>query len=206
MGGLIFTAILLPVYYLLTDCIMLSQFYIYRNNHPNSDDPHCESSALLSHPVESTSSHEVHNTPPPKHALLRPRTILIALSLILLAATFIAHYISTGPEWLDHVNLRHVAAQLCGYMSAAVYLSAYIPQLVQNYRSKSTEGLSMLMFILVILANTTYCLSVLTFQKPTYEYLRKYASWLLGASGTIWLELAVLYQFYRYRHNQHSTT
>ncbi|KAJ2749042.1 hypothetical protein GGI19_005856, partial [Coemansia pectinata] len=103
-------------------------------------------------------------------------------------------------EWLDHVNLRHVVAQFCGYMSAAVYLSAYVPQLVQNYRSKSTEGLSMLMFIIVILANTTYCLSVLTFQKPTYEYLRKYASWLLGASGTIWLELAVLYQFYRYRH------
>ncbi|KAJ2330479.1 hypothetical protein GGI00_003683 [Coemansia sp. RSA 2681] len=102
-------------------------------------------------------------------------------------------------EWLEHVNLRHIAAQFCGYMSAAVYLGAYIPQLVQNYRSKSTEGLSMLMFILVILANTTYCLSVLTFQKPTCEYLRKYASWLLGASGTIWLELAVLYQFHHYR-------
>ncbi|KAJ2490510.1 hypothetical protein IWW37_003070, partial [Coemansia sp. RSA 2050] len=111
-------------------------------------------------------------------------------------------------EWLDHVNLRHVATQFCGYASATVYLSAYIPQLVENYRSKSTEGLSMLMFILVILANTTFCLSVLTFQKPTYEYLRKYASWLLGASGTIWLELAVLYQFYCYRNNYrhyHST-
>ncbi|KAJ2746470.1 putative vacuolar membrane transporter for cationic amino acids [Coemansia sp. BCRC 34301] len=155
MGGLIFTAVLLPVYYIATDCIVLSQFYIYRNCHESSSD---ESSALLPH----------------------------------------------ATEWLEHVHLRHAAAQFCGYMSAAVYLGAYIPQLVQNYRSKSTEGLSMLMFILVILANTTYCLSVLTFQEPTYEYLRKYASWLLGASGTIWLELAVLFQFYRYRHNQHA--
>ncbi|KAJ1786033.1 hypothetical protein LPJ59_006013, partial [Coemansia sp. RSA 2399] len=33
MEGLIFTAILLPLYYIFTDCIVLWQFYIYRNNH-----------------------------------------------------------------------------------------------------------------------------------------------------------------------------
>ncbi|KAJ2834539.1 putative vacuolar membrane transporter for cationic amino acids [Coemansia furcata] len=43
MGGLIFTAVLLPVYYLITDCVVLSQFYFYRNNHVNSDDIYCES-------------------------------------------------------------------------------------------------------------------------------------------------------------------
>ncbi|KAJ1814646.1 putative vacuolar membrane transporter for cationic amino acids [Coemansia sp. RSA 2675] len=198
LGGLIFTATLLPAYYLVTDCIVLSQFYIYR--HANStEDTYTESSALLAHTAEPP--HEERLVP--KRICLRPRFIIVALSLVLLVATFTAHYLSTGPEWLNHVNLRHVAAQFCGYASATVYLSAYVPQLVENYRSKSTEGLSMLMFIIVILANTTFCLSVLTFQRPTYEYLRKYASWLLGAFGTVWLELAVLYQFYCYRGHRH---
>ncbi|KAJ2725026.1 putative vacuolar membrane transporter for cationic amino acids, partial [Coemansia sp. Benny D115] len=106
-------------------------------------------------------------------------------------------------DWLSHIDIRSAFAQLCGYISATVYLSAYIPQLVRNYRTKSTEGLSMLMFILVIMANLTYCLSILTFQLPSKEHLQKYASWLLGAAGTIWLELGILYQFYIYRHNSH---
>ncbi|KAJ2582200.1 putative vacuolar membrane transporter for cationic amino acids, partial [Coemansia sp. RSA 1836] len=38
MGGLIFTAVLLPVYYIATDCIVLWQFYIYRNSHEISND------------------------------------------------------------------------------------------------------------------------------------------------------------------------
>ncbi|KAJ2511967.1 hypothetical protein H4217_007122 [Coemansia sp. RSA 1939] len=82
-----------------------------------------------------------------------------------------------------------------------VYLGAYVPQLVRNYKTKSTEGLSMLMFIIVVLANITYCLSILTAQELTYEYLKTYASWLIGAFVPIWLEITILYQFHKYRHN-----
>ncbi|KAJ1665082.1 putative vacuolar membrane transporter for cationic amino acids [Coemansia sp. RSA 1646] len=167
MEGLIFTAILLPLYYIFTDGIVLWQFYLYRTSH---------------HPC----AHDEERSP-----------------LLLDSTTAAAHYFSTNPEWLAHLPIRKLFAQLCGYISAAVYLSAYVPQLLRNYRTQSTEGLSMLMFIIVIVANITYCLSILTSQKVTYEYLKTYASWLIGASGTIWLELAVLYQFYLYRHNTH---
>ncbi|KAJ2001820.1 putative vacuolar membrane transporter for cationic amino acids [Coemansia thaxteri] len=206
MGGLILTAVLLPIYYIVTDCIVLWQFYIYRHGADPAANSN-ESSSLLAHaPLPSSSySHNGCQEPLPKPAarrILRSRSIMLIFSLVLLAAMFVIHYATTRPEWLEHIDKRRAAAQLCGYISAAVYLSAYVPQLIRNYKSKSTEGLSLLMFILVILANTTFCLSVLTSQKPTYEHFQMYASWLLGAAGTIVLELAVLYQFYLYRHSQ----
>ncbi|KAJ1827451.1 putative vacuolar membrane transporter for cationic amino acids [Coemansia sp. RSA 2599] len=225
MEGLILTAILLPLYYILTDCIVLLQFYIYRNNHICScNDPGRaadeESALIATHhspghacSVEDESRCEnsncrcrLHDRPQEDSrdgdqlvSSRSARRALICVALALLLTTFVVHYYHVNKHWFDHIDKRRAAAQLLGYMSAAVYLGAYIPQLVRNYMTKSTEGLSMLMFIIVIIANITYCLSILTFHRPSREYLEKYASWLLGASGTIWLELGVLYQFYLYR-------
>ncbi|KAJ2595089.1 hypothetical protein GGF39_003964, partial [Coemansia sp. RSA 1721] len=229
MEGLILTAILLPLYYILTDCVVLLQFYIYRNNHvcscavsthaadeesalitanacsvdDNNDLHHrCDDSSC---PCQIHHNHESHSHGDQTTISSRStRYILLCLVAALLLATFAAHYYHVNKHWFDHIDKRRAAAQLLGYLSAAVYLGAYIPQLIRNYRTKSTEGLSLLMFILVIVANVTYCLSILTFHKPSREYIEKYASWLLGASGTIWLELGVLYQFHLYRRNHNS--
>ncbi|KAI8325807.1 hypothetical protein GQ54DRAFT_245956, partial [Martensiomyces pterosporus] len=194
MENMIQTAVLLPLYYIVTDCVVLTQFYLYRNNH-SSESESDEERPLLSSQQTSGSSSSSLAKRKRSSWYIRP---LLALAAVLLAVTFIAHLFATNPEWLAHIDLRKAIAQSCGYLSAAVYLGAYIPQLVQNYRSKSTEGLSIFMFLLVILANLTYCMSILTAQRPTYEFLKKYAPWLLGAAGTIWLELGVLYQFYIY--------
>ncbi|KAJ1648263.1 hypothetical protein LPJ64_000419 [Coemansia asiatica] len=232
MEGLILTAILLPLYYILTDCVVLLQFYIYRNNHVCSCDVSShvsshvadEESALVAahhpqnhacsvedeeHRCDDTSCqcqlHNCHQVRSDQPANGRStRYTLVFMALVLVIATFVVHYYHANRDWFDHIDKRRAIAQLLGYMSAAVYLGAYIPQLVRNYKTKSTEGLSLLMFILVIVANVTYCLSILTFHRPSREYLEKYASWLLGASGTIWLELGVLYQFYLYRRNHSS--
>ncbi|KAJ1893487.1 putative vacuolar membrane transporter for cationic amino acids [Kickxella alabastrina] len=201
MGNLIITAVLLPLYYILTDGIIIWQFYSYRNNHPRLDgelDGEAdEESWLILHPSPDQSNCDNN-----EHAIFSticcPHSALIGAGL-LLAGGFALYYCSAYLDWFAHVDLRWAVGQLCGYISAVVYLGAYIPQLVKNYRTKSTEGLSMLTFVLVILGNVTYCLSILTLQRPTREYLEKYAAWLLGASSTIWLELGILYQFYIYR-------
>ncbi|KAJ1894623.1 putative vacuolar membrane transporter for cationic amino acids [Kickxella alabastrina] len=215
MENLIITAVLLPLYYILTDGIIIWQFYSYRSNHPRPDselDSEAdEESWLILHPSPNQSNCDNN-----EHAIFSticcPHSALIGAGL-LLAGGFALYYCSAylvrpkahsflyacAIDWFAHVNLRREVGQLCGYISAVVYLGAYIPQLVKNYRTKSTEGLSMLTFVLVILGNVTYCLSILTLERPTREYLEKYAAWLLGASSTIWLELGILYQFYIYR-------
>ncbi|KAI9476809.1 putative vacuolar membrane transporter for cationic amino acids [Coemansia sp. RSA 989] len=187
LENLLFTAILLPLYYIFTDIIVLSQFYIYRNrSYPTDGSILSESSALLETESEK-----------PKWSFKQLLGWLCTLALALICMMQFQLY----PERMLKMSLRETLAQLCGYLSAAVYLGAYLPQIAHNYRTQSTEGLSMAMFIMVTIANITYCLSILTAQAPTFDYLCKYASWLLGASGTIWLELIILYQFYIYRHN-----
>lgn len=47
-------------------------------------------------------------------------------------------------------------AQVLGYISAACYLGARIPQIIKNQREQSCEGLSLLFFMLSLLGNATY--------------------------------------------------
>lgn len=49
-----------------------------------------------------------------------------------------------------------LGAKILGYISAVLYLGARIPQIVQNQRQKSVEGLSILFFMLSLLGNVSY--------------------------------------------------
>lgn len=106
--------------------------------------------------------------------------------------------------------------QAFGYFSAALYLSSRVPQLLLNYRRKSTEGISMLFFLFACIGNLTYVLSILFFKPQcrteeslcSPDQLRQMygrhvavnASWLAGSAGTFLLDLLISAQFWLYRH------
>ncbi|KAL8723000.1 MAG: hypothetical protein Q9225_000616 [Loekoesia sp. 1 TL-2023] len=102
--------------------------------------------------------------------------------------------------------------QIFGYLSAALYLGSRIPQLLLNYRRKSTEGISMLFFLFACVGNLTYVMSIFAYEpgcaKLEQEYRasqceqgewgREYAryilvntSWLIGSAGTLLLDLLI---------------
>jgi uncharacterized protein with PQ loop repeat len=103
--------------------------------------------------------------------------------------------------------------QVSGYVCAALYLGSRIPQLLLNYRRKSTEGISMLFFLFACIGNLTYVLSIVAY-KPVCEhkrcgngearavymrYIAVNASWLLGSFGTLLLDAFVFIQYFMYR-------
>ncbi|KAK7737775.1 vacuolar membrane transporter [Cytospora paraplurivora] len=104
--------------------------------------------------------------------------------------------------------------QIFGYFCAALYLGSRLPQLLLNYRRKSTEGLSMLFFLFACLGNLTYALSIFAFDPKCYEAhtgcqpgeaRRIYGqnilvnlSWLAGSVGTLLLDMGVFIQFFLY--------
>lgn len=123
-----------------------------------------------------------------------------------------------------HPNLAHLAlwGQIFGYICAALYLGARIPQIVHNYRRKSTEGLSPLFFIFACLGNLTFVLSIFA-HTPTCasvegrgsagcsagEWKKEYASyilvntsWIIGSAGTFMLDLVIFGQFCRYQNRK----
>lgn len=108
--------------------------------------------------------------------------------------------------------------QIFGYICAALYLGARIPQIVQNYCRKSTEGLSPLFFIFACLGNLTYVLSIFTHtpscasvegreiagcrNKEYARYILVNTSWIIGSAGTFMLDLVIFGQFCHYQHRK----
>jgi uncharacterized protein with PQ loop repeat len=116
----------------------------------------------------------------------------------------------TSSESTLHFNLW---GQISGYVCAALYLGSRVPQLLLNYRRKSTEGISMLFFLFACLGNLTYVLSIVVYKpkcgggvcqdgEGRAEYVRYIAvnaSWLLGSFGTLLLDAGVFVQYFMYR-------
>lgn len=110
--------------------------------------------------------------------------------------------------------------QIFGYLCALLYLGSRIPQLLLNWRRKSTEGVSMLFFLFACVGNLTYVLSILAYE-PTCariamvgeergcgnggwrreygRYVLVNTSWLIGSAGTLLLDLGIFAQFWVYR-------
>lgn len=111
--------------------------------------------------------------------------------------------------------------QVLGYISAALYLGSRIPQLLLNYRRKSTEGISMLFFLFACIGNMTYVLSIVAYSpesackiaghcrpgeaKSVYtNYILVNLSWLFGSAGTMMLDLGVFVQYFLYKKDDDS--
>ena len=113
--------------------------------------------------------------------------------------------------------------QIFGYICAVLYLGSRVPQILLNYRRKSTEGLNALFFLFACIGNLTYVFSIFAFEPicsshrhghwhesncapgeaPSVygRYILVNLSWLIGSAGTLGLDFAVFAQFFLYRHN-----
>jgi hypothetical protein len=116
--------------------------------------------------------------------------------------------------------------QVFGYFCAVLYLGSRLPQLLLNYRRKSTDGVSLLFFLFACIGNLTYVLSILAYSpicrgRSSEEVLGHHShraqcrpgeaaalygryvlvnlSWLVGSAGTLLLDMAIFTQFFLYR-------
>jgi solute carrier family 66 (lysosomal lysine-arginine transporter), member 1 len=91
--------------------------------------------------------------------------------------------------------------QIFGWGCAVFYIGSRIPQVVKNFRRKSTEGLSFLFFLFACLGNITYVLSIISASLDP-RYLLVNLSWLAGSVGTLFLDalvpLSTLFTSYLY--------
>ena len=115
--------------------------------------------------------------------------------------------------------------QVFGYFCAVLYLGSRLPQLLLNYRRKSTDGVSLLFFLFACIGNLTYVLSILAYSPVCSggsseevmghhrhgakcrqgevaalygRYVLVNLSWLVGSAGTLLLDMAIFTQFFLY--------
>lgn len=149
------------------------------------------------------------------------KNVLINLTLIILvcASGILGWWFSSRnshpSESSDAVEFN-TAGQVLGYISAALYLGSRIPQLLLNYRRKSTEGISMLFFLFACIGNLTYVLSIFAYSPDSAckvprqcetgeagalygKYVLVNLSWLFGSAGTMMLDLGIFVQYFMYK-------
>lgn len=91
----------------------------------------------------------------------------------------------------------------------AVYVSSRCPQLYKNYKRKSVEGISPLLFGSALVGNLTYTISILTscdfLEDPNRtQFFWRQLPYILGSSGTVVFDVAYFYQRYIYRDSRRS--
>lgn len=105
-----------------------------------------------------------------------------------------------------------VWGQIFGWLCALLYLGSRLPQLLLNWRRKSTEGVSILFFLFACLGNLTYVLSIFAYEPHCAKsrcqpgeagriygrYILVNSSWLAGSLGTLLLDLGIFAQFFVY--------
>lgn len=110
--------------------------------------------------------------------------------------------------------------QFFGYLCTVAYIASRLPQLILNWRRKTTEGLSMLFFLFACLGNITYVLSIFAYEPKCPgdvcepgeaghiygRYILVNLSWLAGSLVTLLLDLCVFAQYFIYNKTEESET
>ncbi|KAJ3432445.1 lysosomal amino acid transporter [Anaeramoeba flamelloides] len=95
-------------------------------------------------------------------------------------------------------NAREIAGKVIGWISGFMYLSSRIPQIIKNFKRKSTEGLSIQMFLSAILGNLTYAFGIFL-RSTKWDFIRPKIPWLVGSIGTCGFDCTIFSQFLYYR-------
>lgn len=173
---------------------------------------------LLDDTVPLSRTASVQPPPRPQSSL---QTALYNLGIVILVCTsgVFGWWLSTSrqpaqPEPEPDTLAFNTWGQIFGYICAVLYLGSRVPQLLLNYRRKSTDGISMLFFLFACIGNLTYVLSIVAY-KPICRvrahcedgeaariygrYIAVNLSWLLGSFGTLLLDAGVFVQYFLYR-------
>lgn len=105
------------------------------------------------------------------------------------------HVIGRGAAWT--VSLQQLPSKtvfLIVTQCALLYFTSRLPQCWLNFRRKSCEGLSMLLFAAAFLGNVTYVISILSSPalKSDPGFLAESAPYLIGSGGTVGFDLSKL--------------
>ncbi|GAC94194.1 pq loop repeat [Pseudozyma hubeiensis SY62] len=213
--GLLWTMIILALYYCACDCVLIFQYWFYRKYYHRGVKISTISASLEANErtpliadgnvIEDDISSKDDDDDEPS---VRTQIIMYTLAACLVVATGVAawwvaehHYGSDDDVTQPIPKPEPVGwrwdAQVAGWLSAVLYLSSRVPQILKN-RTTKCEGLSLALFVFAVAGNLTYVASILL-KSTQRDYIVESFSWLVGSLGTVFLDFIVLGQFIHYR-------
>lgn len=108
-----------------------------------------------------------------------------------------------GFNWFKFMQLENEKSYfwigwIIGWISACIYLSSRLPQVLKNFKRGSVEGLSPIMFMCTVMGNLTYGGSILLRARKLRD-ISQALPFLVGSLGTLFFDATILTQFAFYR-------
>lgn len=194
-AGLRSNVVFLAVWFCFADGLIIASYVYYTYYKP----PPLEENDNETEPLLNRRGSDAVLQPIVENTSTESRWVRYGVPVVLVfAAGIVGYFLSSdsGEPPADDPPMP-VGAEILGYLSAALYLLARIPQIIRNTRRKSVEGLSLLFFIFSLLGNLTYAGYILLFSTE-WDYVVKYMPWLIGSLGTIVEDLIIFAQFAAY--------
>jgi uncharacterized protein with PQ loop repeat len=181
---------LLASYYCFIDSFLVLQYIMYSLWQPNI--------AVL----DGLPAEEDCFVSPRKWDTSMPANMLVAATLVSSVEAASTGQVSTGL----------LLGQASAWLSSALYFLSRLPQIHTNYKRRSTEGLSLYLFLCAFCGNLCYTLSVLTSPYATispgntanqaHTFLMAALPFLIGSGGTLLFDFAIVVQALMYRPRQ----
>lgn len=192
--------ILLAIYFLFNDLFVVGQYYYYGVLHGNrlATMGHEPVAVVLSR----VNSHHGQRAGSQTSAQMISALVAVASNTIGQGdAMSIASL--NGPPLLPPGEPHHQAnlGIIISWMGASFYVGGRIPQLIKNYKRKSTDGLSPFLFATTLLGNLTYNISIFTslnyiHNDDKWGFIARTMPFIFGSAGTVLFDLIYFYQYY----------
>ncbi|GCE98138.1 hypothetical protein ZYGM_001995 [Zygosaccharomyces mellis] len=196
--------ILLALYFLLNDLLVCGQYYYYGILHHNqlATPGHESKTSFQDRTQNSEDNHYYSPTQPSRSPNLWQRFLSLFFLIGISNALPLVHQQSgneQSPPTLP--SPESPLGTTLSWIGASFYVGARIPQLIKNYKRKSTNGISPLLFGTTLLCNLTYNFSILSscdFINSTNKraFLWNAAPFIVGSAGTVAFDIMYFYQHY----------
>jgi solute carrier family 66 (lysosomal lysine-arginine transporter), member 1 len=191
---------LLACYFVLVDAVLLFQYILYKRLSPPRP---------LSLIPEGTNFH----APAPGHATGQSRAnpiiidrvapnrefkrAIISIAILGLASLVAAEPVDAPP--LDGDPSESIG-RMFAWICCAFYLSSRLPQIRENHRRKSTQGINIVLFLAALCGNVFYTIGILTDPgvqgEQRGEFLLNALPYILGSAGYLHGEVTHVGRFY----------
>ncbi|KAI9247347.1 PQ loop repeat-domain-containing protein [Sporodiniella umbellata] len=108
---------------------------------------------------------------------------------------------NTSSHLKDTVESTLWVGRFFAWLCTFLYLSSRLPQIYQNFRRRSCQGLSMALFFCAAMGNLTYVLSICTNPHATRASMLEAVPFLIGSAGTLIFDLTIFIQYALFQHS-----